>query len=79
MNKIDWKRKLTSRKLWVAVVGLATGLIVAFGGSEETTQTVSGCIMSTASVISYIVGEGMSDAAGASTSITKENDNNKED
>ena len=49
MNKIDWKRKLTSRKLWIAVVGLATGLIVALGGSEETAQTVSGCIMSTAS------------------------------
>ncbi len=72
MNKIDWKRKLTSRKLWIAVVGLATGLIVAFGGSEETAQTVSGCIMSTASVIAYIVGEGLSDAAGA-TITTKEN------
>lgn len=71
MNKIDWKRKLTSRKLWIAVVGLATGLIVAFGGSEETAQTVSGCIMSTASVIAYIVGEGLSDAAGAATA--KEN------
>lgn len=72
MNKIDWKRKLTSRKLWIAVAGLATGLIVAFGGSEETAQTVSGCIMSTASVIAYIVGEGLSDAAGA-TITTKEN------
>ena len=73
MNKIDWKRKLTSRKLWIAVVGLATGLIVALGGSEETAQTVSGCIMSTASVIAYIVGEGLSDAAGASAITTKEN------
>lgn len=72
MNKIDWKRKLTSRKLWVAVVGLATGLIVALGGSEETAQTVSGCIMSTASVIAYIVGEGLSDAAGTAIT-TKEN------
>lgn len=63
MNKIDWKRKLTSRKLWIAIVGLATGLILAFGGSEETAQTVSGCIMSTASVIAYIVGEGLTDAA----------------
>lgn len=65
MNKIDWKRKLTSRKLWITIVGLATGLIVAFGGSEETAQTVSGCIMSTASIIAYIVGEGLADAAGA--------------
>ena len=31
-NKIDWKRKLTSRKLWVAVAGFVAGLILAFGG-----------------------------------------------
>lgn len=72
MNRIDRKRKLTSRKPWIAVVGLATGLIVALGGSKETAQTVSGCIMSTASVIAYIVVEGLSDAAGAAIT-TKEN------
>ena len=77
MNKIDWKRKLTSRKLWIAVVGLATGLIMAFGGSEETTEKVGGCIMSAASVVAYIVGEGLSDAAGATAISTKEN--NKEE
>lgn len=76
MNKIDWKRKLTSRKLWVAIVGLVTGLIVAFGGSEEKAQVVSGCIMSTASVIAYTIGEGLSDAAGAKTG---RNDKDKED
>lgn len=79
MNKIDWKRKLTSRKLWVAVIGLVTGLIATFGGSEEAAQTVGGCIMSTASVIAYIVGEGLSDAAGAAVGTTKENYDNKED
>lgn len=61
--KIDWKRKLTSRKLWMAVVGLATGLVLAFNGSAETAETVAGIIMSTASVISYIIGEGLTDAA----------------
>ncbi len=60
---IDWKRKLTSRKLWVAVVGLATGLVLACRGSAETAETVSGIIMSTASVIAYIVGEGLCDTA----------------
>ena len=44
--KIDWKRKLTSRKLWVAIAGFTAGLIVAFGGSAETADTVSGCILS---------------------------------
>lgn len=59
---IDWKRKLTSRKLWLAVAGFITGLILAFGGSEDAAQTVSGCIMSGASVIAYILGEGLADA-----------------
>lgn len=63
--KIDWKRKLTSRKLWIAVAGFITGLILAFNGSAEVAETVSGCIMSGASVIAYIVGEGLTDAANA--------------
>lgn len=72
MNKINWKRKLTSRKLWVSAAGFIAGLIVAFGGSNDTAETVSGCIMSGAAVIAYIVGEGLSDAAGAAT-LAKEN------
>lgn len=60
---IDWKRKLTSRKLWMAVAGFVTGLILAFDGSAEVAETVGGCIMSGASVIAYILGEGLADAA----------------
>ena len=61
--KIDWRRKLTSRKLWVAVAGFTAGLIVAFGGSESTANTVSGCILSGAAVVGYVVGEGLADGA----------------
>ena len=64
LMKIDWKRKLTSRKLWAATAGFVAGLIVAFVG-EETAETVYGCIMSGASVVAYIVGEGMIDSANA--------------
>lgn len=60
---INWKSKLTSRKLWVAVAGLVTGLIIAFGGDDATAETVSGCILAGASVIAYIVGEGLVDAS----------------
>ena len=59
--KIDWKRKLTSRKLWIAVAGFVAGLIVAFGGDSTTAETVSGCIMSGAAVVAYIIGEGLAD------------------
>lgn len=59
--KIDWIRKLTSRKLWVAVAGFVAGLIVAFGGSNQTAETVSGCILSGAAVVGYVIGEGLAD------------------
>lgn len=63
--KIDWKRKLTSRKFWLAIASFVSGLVIAFVGDAETAQTVTGCIMSGASVVAYIVGEGLADAAHA--------------
>ena len=57
--KINWKRKLTSRKLWVATAGFVAGLIIALGGSQGTAETVSGCIMSGAAVVGYVIGEGL--------------------
>jgi len=64
MTEIDWKRKLTSRKLWAAVCALATNLIIAFGGTQETAVKITAIIMAGASVIAYIIGEGLVDAAG---------------
>ena len=60
---MNWKRKLTSRKLWVSVAGFVTGLILAFGGSSDTAETVSGCIMSGAAVVAYTIGEGLADSS----------------
>ncbi len=71
--KINWQRKLTSRKLWVAVAGFVAGLIVIFGGSQESADKVSGAILSGAAVVGYIVGEGLTDAAH------RENTNDGED
>lgn len=63
-GQIDWTRKLTSRKLWAAVCSLATNLIIAFGGTQETAVKITAIIMAGASVIAYIIGEGLVDAAG---------------
>ncbi len=63
---IDWRRKLTSRKLWLAVAGFVSGLILAFGGSESTATTVAGVILQGAAVIGYLLAEGLTDAAHAS-------------
>lgn len=62
---IDFKRKLTSRKFWMAVCGLISGLVLAFGGDEKVAETICGCTMSLASVVAYIIGEGLADAANA--------------
>lgn len=62
---MDWKRKLSSRKLWLAVAGFVSGLMVFFGRSESEATQVSALIMSAASVISYIISEGLIDSANA--------------
>lgn len=63
MTKTDILRKLTSRKFWAAVALFVSGLITAFGGSNEKATTVSGCIMQGAAVLGYLLAEGLSDAA----------------
>ena len=70
MTKADIIRKLTSRKLWVAVAGFVSGLIVAFDGDAEVAETVSGLILQGASVLGYIIAEGLADAAGAGGEAT---------
>ena len=62
MNKNDIIRKLTSRKFWLAVAAFVTDLIIALKGDAATAETVSGMIMAGATVIAYIVGEGLIDA-----------------
>lgn len=63
--KIDWLRKLTSRKFWLAIASFVSMLIVAFGGSEAVASQVTALIIAGATVIAYILGEGLTDAAGA--------------
>lgn len=75
--KIDWKRKLASRKLWVSVAGFVAGMVVIFGGQQETADKVSGAILSGAAVVGYILGEGLAD--GAKSSTENNSTNNKEE
>ena len=63
MNQIDWKRKLSFRKLWAAIAGIVTGLAMVFGLDESTISSVAGAVVSVASVVSYIITEGKVDAA----------------
>lgn len=69
MNKIDWKRKLTSRKLWAAIAGIVTGLAMVFGLDEGTMTNVAGAVVSLSSVIAYIVTEGKVDAESVKKAV----------
>ena len=62
---IDWKRKLTSRKFWAAVIAFITPLLLAFGLAEDTVTQVTAIIMAGADVAAYILAEGMVDARNA--------------
>ena len=63
MKNINWKRKLTSRKLWVSVCGFVSLLVEDTGGTESEAAQVSAIIMAGATVVGYVVGEGLADAA----------------
>ena len=60
---IDWKRKLTSRKFWVAIVAFITPLMLAFGVSENSVTQIVAIVMAGADVVAYIIAEGMVDAS----------------
>ncbi len=72
MREINWKRKLTSRKLWTAVGTFVSMMIVATGGTENTAAQVTALIMAGASVIAYIIGEGLTDSANAEKETEQE-------
>lgn len=64
---MDWKTKLTSRKLWVSVTEFVSMLMVAFGYAEDTVTQVAALIMAGAGLIAYVVAEGLVDAKAAQT------------
>jgi hypothetical protein len=67
---MNWKQKLSSRKLWAAIAGVIVGLVVAFGGDGESIQQVAGSVMSVVSAIIYILAEaGVDKASAASTEV----------
>ena len=61
--KIDWKRKLTSRKFWLAVTGFVTALVTAFKIETVSAEQVQLVLGALATLVAYIVGEGFTDSA----------------
>jgi len=61
MNNIDWKKKLTSRKFWVALIGFVTAVLVAFNVDGGTIEQITSIVMAFATLIAYILAEGFVD------------------
>ena len=74
---MNYIRKLTSRKFLLALVGVVSGLALAFGvDGNEITQMVSavgGIIAAAGSAIAYINAEAKVDAAAARKGNPDEN------
>ena len=69
MNKIDWIRKLTSRKFWLSIASFVSMLMVALGQPESSATQVTSLIMAGATVIGYLIGEGLADGGHSDDNI----------
>ena len=62
-------QKLSSRKLWMAIAGVATGIAMALGADATDVSTVAGAVMALVSAVTYIVVEGKIDAEAVKNAI----------
>ena len=72
MKNIDWVRKLTSRKFWTAVASFVSMMIVACGGTDNQATQITALIMAGATVVAYIIGEGLTDSANVGIEVEQE-------
>lgn len=68
MKNQIWK-KLTSRKLWVAIAGIATGLALVLGVDGSEISDVAGAVTAVVSAVAYIVTEGKIDAESVKNAV----------
>ena len=60
---MDWKTKLSSRKLWVAIIGFVTAMMMAMNATPDTIEKAVAVIMAGGVLVSYILAEGWIDAS----------------
>lgn len=65
----NFVRKLTSRKLWMAIAGVATGIALALGADAIDIQTVTGAVTALVSAVAYIITEGKVDAESVKNAV----------
>ena len=57
-------KKLTSRKLWIAIANFVTMLIVFSTSGDNSPERIYSLIMAGGTMVAYIVGEGFADGKG---------------
>ena len=67
-------RKLSSRKLWMAIAGVATGIAMALGVDSTEIGTIAGAVTALLSVVTYIYVEGKVDAEGVKNAVVATQD-----
>lgn len=60
--KIDWKRKLTSRKLWISLANFISMLYIYFGHAVSDGEKIAAIILAGGTLIGYVIGEGLADS-----------------
>lgn len=63
MDKINWKQKLSSRKLWLAVFAAVVTILTALFKTELTAETIALIERGVMALCVYIGGESIVDAA----------------
>lgn len=62
-------RKLSSRKLWMAIAGVITGVAVVLGVDASELEVIVGAVVSVISAVTYIIVEGKVDAESVKDAI----------
>lgn len=62
-------RKLTSRKLWMAIAGVATGIALTLGADASEIQSITGAVTALVSAVVYIITEGRVDAESVKNAV----------
>ena len=75
--KIDWKRKLSSRKFWALIAGFISSLLIVFNISENEIAQIVAIISAFGTIAAYIFAEAGVDIA--SINYDKEKEKNKID
>lgn len=55
-------RKLTSRKMWMSIISFVSAILIFYNCPEQEANQICAIIMAGAVAVSYIIGEGMTDA-----------------